>query len=88
MPPRRVFKSSKAKAVTNVPNDTQKSSLGPAAPVPSQPGVKVRRTRSRVPVSFYITPVVATYLTATRLKPSKRPIKNRRKALLPLLPID
>jgi hypothetical protein len=55
MPPRRVLKPSKAKAIKNVPNDTQESSLGLAALVPPPPAGQVRRTHSRVPVSSILS---------------------------------
>ena len=62
MPSQRGPKA-KVNSIKNDPNDTQGSSLGLAAPVPSPPtAVQSRRTHSRVPVSSYLSLLVATYL--------------------------
>ena len=56
MPPRRVSKFSKVQAIKNAPNDTQESSLNPAAPAPSLPSTgRVRRVHSRVTVSLILS---------------------------------
>ena len=88
MPPQHGPKL-KVNTIKNDPNDTQGSSLGLAAPVPSPPtAVQSWRAHSHVPVSSYLSVLVATYFTSTRLKwkLSKMSTKSCRKTLPPLLP--